>query len=93
MTPSLWLGGALVVTIGLFIGGVTIKHKAELKGARNEGIAIGTGAAATATLEAAKQTAEAERVAEAETPLVTVPAELAAICRRSASCIERYTLK
>lgn len=82
-----------MICIGLFFGAVTIRHNAELKGARNEGIAIGTGKTATAALEAATKTADAERAAEAETPLPADKAAVIALCKRSASCRERSTLK
>jgi hypothetical protein len=89
-TPAIWLGGALAICLGLFAAGVVSKHAAEVKGARNEGIAIGTGEASTAALEAATETAEAFRAAEAE---VVIPAERKAIyelCKRRASCRERH---
>lgn len=92
-TPAVWLGGALVVCLALFAGGVAIKHSAEVKGARNEGIAIGIGRTATATLETAIEAAEAERAAEEAIPLTAERAKLIAICNRSASCEERGKYK
>lgn len=91
--PIAWLVGAGVVCVGLFFGAVTIRHNAEVAGARNEGVAIGTGKSSTAALEAVAKTAEAERAAEAETPLPADRAAIIALCKRSASCRERHTLK
>ena len=92
-TPAIWLGGALVIVIGLFAAGVVGMFNAAQKAKLDAGLATGRGEASVATLEEAKKTAAAERTAEATTPLVSVPAELVAICKRSASCIERRTLK
>lgn len=92
-TPAVWLGGAMAVCIALFATHVVTRHAAEVKGARNEGIAIGTGASSTAALEAAAETAAAERAAEAETPLPADKLAIIALCKRSASCRERNLLK
>ena len=91
--PTTWLIGGAVVSLGLFFGAVQIRHMAKVEGARNEGIAIGTGKASTAALEAVSETADAKRAATAETPLVTIPADIIAACKRSASCKERHALK
>lgn len=91
--PSTWLIGAIVICLGLFGATVTTWHMTKVSGARNEGIAIGTGNAATATLEAATKTAEAERVAEASTPLTAERAELIRVCNKSASCRDRGKFK
>lgn len=92
-TPALWLGGALMICVGLFSAGVVGMFNAAQRAQHESGLAAGRGETSVSTLEAAKQTAEAERTAEASTPLVTVPAELIAVCRRSASCIERAQYK
>ena len=94
MTPSIWLGGAVAACLALFVGGVAIKHRAQLAAAVETGKAIGTGETSKQTLDAATKTAEAER--EATEEVGTVPADKAAIialCKRSASCKERRTLK
>lgn len=91
--PTTWLVGGVAACLALFLTHVHIKTNARVEGARNEGIAIGTGKTATATLEAATKTAAAERAAEAETPLPADKAAIIALCRRSASCRERGTLK
>lgn len=88
-TPAIWLGGALAICLGLFVAGVVAKHAAEVKGARNEGIAIGTGKSATAALEAATKAADAERLAEAETPVDADLAYYRTLCGQSASCRSR----
>lgn len=92
-TPAIWLAGALAICIGLFSAGVVGMFNAAQRAKHEAGVSVGRGETSVATLEAAKQTAEAERTAEATTPLVTIPAELVAVCKRSASCLERYTLK
>ena len=92
-TPAVWLGAAVAICIGLFAAGVVGMFNAAQKAQRDAGLSIGRGEASTATVEAAKETAAAERTAEAETPLVTVSAELTAVCCRSASCIEREELR
>lgn len=92
-TPMVWLIGAGVVSVGLFFGAVTIKHNAEVKFARKEGVAIGTGTAATNALEAAAKTAQAEREAEEKIRLETERKALIALCNRSASCEERGKYK
>jgi hypothetical protein len=90
-TPVIWLAAAVLISAGL--GGYAVKKNAEIGMARNEGIAIGTGEAATKTLEEAMATAEAERFAEETTPLPPDKTAIIALCKRSASCKERYTLK
>lgn len=92
-TPIVWLGGALVICIGLFVAGVIGLFNAAQKAQLNAGLQSGKATAAVATVEAATKTASVEREAEAETPLITVSAELVAICKRSASCKERGSLK
>ncbi len=94
MTPTIWLGGAVAACLALFAAGVTIKHRAQLEAALATGKAIGTGEASKATLEAATKTAEAERQAAEEVGTVTADrAAILALCRRSASCKERSSLK
>jgi uncharacterized phage protein gp47/JayE len=93
MTPTIWLGGAVAACLALFVGGVTIKHRAQLAAAQETGIAIGTGRAATAALEAATEVAKAERAAEEAIPLTAERKELIRICNRSASCEERGKYK
>jgi hypothetical protein len=92
-TPAVWLGAALAICIGLFAAGVVGLFNAAQKAQRDAGSATAKGEVSVATLEAAAKTADVERAAEAETPLVTIPAELIAICKRSASCIERHELR
>ena len=92
-TPMVWLIGAGVVSVGLFFGAITIKHSAEVKGARKEGIAIGTGTASKTALEAATEIANAERAAEEKIRLETERKALIALCNRSASCEERGKYK
>lgn len=92
-TPMVWLLGAGVVSIGLFFGAVTIKHNAEVKFARKEGVAIGESTAAKDALAAAAKAAQAEREAEEKIRLETERKALIALCNRSASCEERGKYK
>jgi hypothetical protein len=92
-TPIAWLAGGAVVAIGLFFGAVQIRHAAKLDVVRSEGIAIGKAGAATAALESATETTKAIETAKAETPLLTVPAEIIEACKREASCKERHALQ
>ena len=89
MTPSVWLGGAAALSLAVFIGAVTIKHNAEVKSARKEGVAIGTGEAATKTLVAANKAAEAAREAETEVPLDADREYYKKLCPKHASCKSR----
>lgn len=86
-TPVVWLAAAVLLSAGL--GAYAVKKNAEIRSARNEGIAIGTGKAATETLEAATEIAAAERAAEAETPVDANIAYYRELCGRSASCRSR----
>lgn len=92
-SPALWLGGALAITIALFSAGVVGMYRSSITGAKNEGIAIGTGGAAKATLETAAKAAETERVVENSITLTAERKALIAICNRSASCEERGKYK
>ena len=92
-TPTIWLGGALALCLALFAANVIGRHAAEVKGARETGIALGTGKAATAALEAATEIAASERAAEETIPLTAERKELIRICNRSASCEERGKYK
>jgi hypothetical protein len=92
-TPAVWLGAAVAICIGLFAAGVVGMFNAAQRAKHEAGLAKGRGESSVATLEAAREAADIDRRAEAETPLVTIPAELIAICKRSASCLERYELR
>lgn len=87
--PAIWLGGALTICLGLFAASVVSRHAAEVKSARNEGVAIGVGTSATAALEAATKAADAERLAEAETPVDADLAYFRKLCGQQASCRSR----
>jgi hypothetical protein len=89
LSPNILLAGAIAVG-GI---GLTTYHFTKVSGARTEGIAIGKGGASTAALEAAKKTAEAEREAEADVGTLDDRSDIIALCKRSASCKERRTLK
>ena len=88
-TPTMWLGGALAICLALFVAGAVGMYRSSITGARNEGVAIGTGAASKTVLETATKAAEIERVAEETIPLTAERRALIAICNRSASCEER----
>ena len=92
-TPAIWLWGALVICIGLFVAGVVGMFNAAQRAQHEAGLAAGRGETSVATVEAAKQTAEAERIAEAETAFESDRARLIAICNRSASCRDRGKFK
>jgi hypothetical protein len=92
-TPTVWLVAAGITAAGLFAGGVAIRHNAQVTAARETGEATGAGKAATAALDAATKTAEAERQAAEEVGTVTDKAAIIELCKRSASCRERRTLK
>jgi hypothetical protein len=88
-TKNIWL---LAVVIGF--GGVTVaaykNHQAKLIAAAVEA----TKAKASAdTLAAVEKTAEAEREAIDLTPLPPDKSSILDLCKRSASCRERSTLK
>lgn len=91
--PTTWLYAGAAICIALFATTVVTWHVTKVSGARKEGIAIGTGTASKSALESATKTAAIEREAEEKVPVVAVPAELIALCKRSASCKERHTLK
>jgi hypothetical protein len=91
--PTTWLIGGIVVSVALFFGVVQVRHMAKLEAVRSEGVAIGKGESSAAALKAAEKGAEAERAAEAETPVTLDRAAIIALCKRSASCKERHTLQ
>ena len=95
MTPLAWLGGAATLSAALFGVGlyVAVSHNAEVKSARKEGVAIGTGEAATKTLVVATKAAEAAREAETEVPLDADREYYKKLCGKHASCKSRSKYK
>lgn len=91
--PSLWLGGAVAACLALFVGGVAIKHRAELAAAHGAGEAVGVGRAATKAVEEATKTVEVRRAALEETPLPADRAAKIALCKKRASCKEHGSVK
>ena len=91
--PTTWLIGGVVACAILLAGTVHIRHQAKVEGARNEGIAIGKGEAATTTLAEAKKAADDFRGAEAETPVDADRGYFKRLCARSASCALRDKYK
>jgi hypothetical protein len=89
----LWLLGISLMALPVTYGVTKLNGQREAKAAYEQGKSAGLGAASTATLAGATKTAEAERAAEAETPLPADRAAVIALCKRSASCRERGTLK
>jgi hypothetical protein len=96
-TPKAWLIGAGLVCVALFLGAAHLRYTATLSrieaSAERKGAASAQAATAMATLDAVAQTAAAERAAEDEVGPLAVPADIIALCKRSASCKERRTLK
>lgn len=90
-TPTVWLAGALAICAALFVGNV-VQHM-EVKSARKEGVAIGTGEAATKTLVVATKAAEAAREAETEVPLDADREYYKKLCGKHASCKSRSKYK
>lgn len=88
-TKNAWL----VVVILLGAGGVWFVNSSQKNAVFQKGVEAGRGAASTETVAAAVKTVEAERKAEAETPLPANKQEIIERCKRSASCRERGTLK
>jgi hypothetical protein len=92
-TPAIWLGGALVICIGLFAAGVVGMFNAAQRAKHEAGLATGRGETSVATLEAAREASNAERAAEAAIPLTADRRALIIACNRSASCLERGKYK
>lgn len=80
---------ALVATWGT----MKIKHQAEVAASYEKGVNAGKAEASTATVAAATKTAEAEREATENTPLVTDKTALIALCKARASCRDRGNIK
>ena len=89
LSPNILLAGA--IAIGSV--GVATYHFTKVSGARNEGIAIGTGGASIAALESAKETAKAEQQAEDDTLHTLEPTYWQKLCAQSASCRSREKYK
>lgn len=96
-TPKLWLIGSVVACVALFLGASHLRYTATISAISKASEAKGTATAdarhASATVNAAAETAAAERAAEAEVQLPEDRAAIIALCKRSASCKERHTLK
>lgn len=93
MGPMIYLVIALGAALPATYGVLKVKHSWEMKAAYDKGVEVGKGFASTATVESATKTAAAERAATDETPLPADKAAIIALCKRSASCKERGTLK
>lgn len=91
--PTTWLVGGAAICAALFFGVTQIRHNAKLEAAHNTGVAVGRTEAAVATVEAVRDAASAERAAEADVGPLDDRADIIALCKRSASCKERRTLK
>lgn len=93
MGPMVYLVIALGLALPATYGALKVKHSWEMKAAYDKGIEVGKSFASAATVASATKTAEAERAATDETPLPTDRADIIALCKRSASCKERRTVK
>ena len=83
----------LAVAIAAICVGLVTFHFTKISDTRDLGIEIGKGAASTTALESATKTAEAERQAKVEVGNLEGRSDIIALCKRSASCKERRTLK
>jgi hypothetical protein len=92
-SPMLWLLAISLAAVPVTYGVTKLNAQREVKAAYEQGKQAGLGAASATTVASATKTAEAERAAEDATPLLTDRAEAIALCKRSASCRERGTLK
>jgi hypothetical protein len=88
-TKNLWLIGAIIVGCTGFFAAYKVHE------ARKIAVAVEAAKAeiSAGALDAATKTAAAEREAFDTTPLPATKPEIVALCKRSASCRERSTLK
>ena len=93
MSPLLYLSLALALAVPATY--VVTKGRAlqEAQASHEAGREAGRGEAAAANAAAVEATQKAQREAEERTPLVKGKQDLIALCKKSASCRERSTLK
>ena len=88
-TKNLWLIGAIIAGCAGFF----MVHKVHEAKKIAAAVASTKAEISAGALDAATKTAAAEREAFDTTPLPATKPEIVALCKRSASCRERGTLK
>jgi hypothetical protein len=91
--PLIWLALVGWLLAGGVYGFQKLQQGRQWQVAYDEGLEAGKGATASTALAAAVETAKEERKAIEDTPLPPDKAAVIALCKRSASCRERGTLK
>lgn len=93
-TPLAWLALAGWLAVPLTYGTMWVKREVAVHGAYEAGKKDGAAAVAAAGVESAERTARARVEAEAEVPATPADkADLIKLCKRSASCRERGSLR
>lgn len=92
-SPLIWVAVVGWLAAAGTYGFQKLKQGQVWQTAYGQGVTAGKGSASTATVAAATETANAERQAFDTTPLPPSKAAIVDLCKRSASCREKGTLK